>query len=201
VKDPFITLAIVSVLILACGEEEGVTKPAPERLEPTTPAYVLRNVEIAFNQRDINLLKAMLSEDFVFYFDPRDVGGSPPGKPNIIIPESWSYTEHVRASENMFNQAYRIDLSIATSGVGTPGENETTYLAENINLSIIVMVDDLTGFIADNGYCNFEFERYEAPSGKKYWRLINWWDRTSQGYDANPGVSPTSLGRILCLYR
>ncbi len=199
-KNVLIGLIVIAFLALACGEEEGVTKPGPERLEPTTPAYVLKNVEMSFNQRDINLLKVMLSEDFTFYFDPRDVGKSPPGS-QYVIPESWSYTEFWQAVNNMFTRAYSIDLKIPTHRVGTPAENETTYRAENINLSILVMIDDLTGFIADNGYCNFEFERYEAASGKKYWRLINWWDRTSQFYDANPGVSPTSLGRILSLYR
>jgi hypothetical protein len=201
VKDPFITLAIVSVLILACGEEEGVTKPAPERLEPTTPAYVLRNVEIAFNQRDINLLKAMLSKDFVFHFDPRDVGGSPPGKPEYKIPASWLYNQFWPAASNIFKYASGVNCSIATSRVGAPSENETGYRAEYINISFLVMIDSLNGYIAQQGYCNFEFERYEAASGKKYWRLINWWDRTSQGYDANPGVEAASLGKVLALFR
>ena len=62
------------------------------------------------------------------------------------------------------------------------------------------MVDELNGFIADKGYCNFEFQRYEGAGGKKYWRLTGWWDRTSQGYDEHPGVAPTSLGRVLALY-
>ncbi len=188
-----------ALLLLACGEEEGVTKPGPERVEPTTPAYVLKNVQMSFNQRDIYLLKAMLSESFVFYFDPRDVGQSPPGK-TYIIPESWSYTEFCQALNNMFGQAYSIDLSIPTGRVGTPGENETTYRADNIPLDILVMIDELNGFVADQGYSNFEFERYEAAGGKKFWRLTAWWDRTSQGYDEYPGTSPSSLGRVLAMY-
>jgi hypothetical protein len=199
VKKALIALVLVSVLLLACGEEEGVTPPVPERYEPTTPAYVVKNFELAFNNRDINLLKAMLSENFVFYFDPRDIGSSPPGS-KYIIPESWSYTEFWQALNRMFTKAYSIDLRIPASRVGTPAENETTYLAENVRLSILVMVDEKNGFIADNGYSNFEFERYEAASGKKYWRLTGWWDRTSQGYDANPGVGPSSFGKILALY-
>jgi hypothetical protein len=199
VKKALIFTLSTALLLLACGGEEGVTPRVPDRYEPTSPVNVLKNVEIAFNQRDINLLKAMLSSNFVFYFDPRDVGSSPPGKP-YIIPVSWSYTEHVQASENMFNQAYRIDLSINTGRVGTPGENETTYRADNVTLSLLVMVDDLNGFIVNTGYCNFEFERYESAGGKKYWRLTGWWDRTSQGYDEYPGASPSSLGRVLAMY-
>jgi hypothetical protein len=185
--------------LLAVGCFEDVPPPPGDRVEPTTPAQVLTNVAASFNQRDIDLLKAMLSEDFVFYFDPQDVGQSPPGKPHII-PESISYTEFWKALNNMFTKAYSIDLKIPTSRVGTPGENETRYRAEYINISFLVMIDSLNGYIAQGGYCNFEFERYEGASGKKYWRLIDWWDRTSQGFDANPGVAPSSFGRILALY-
>ncbi len=191
----------VAVFTLACGEEEGVTPRVPDRVEATSPANVLKNVAISFNQRDILLLKAMLSTNFVFYFDPRDVGQSPPGKPGYMIPESWSYTEHVQASKNMFAQAHRINLSIATSRVGTPGENETKYKAENVSISLLVMIDELDGFIADQGYCNFEFERYEGAGGKKYWRLTRWWDRTSQSCDEYPGVEGASLGRLLALFQ
>ncbi len=193
-------VAAIALLALSCGEEEGVSPQKPERLEPTSPVNVLKNVELAFNHRDVDLLKAMLSTNFVFYFDPRDVGQSPPGS-HYIIPESWTRDEFLAAVNNMFRKAYSINLAIPTGGVGTPGENETTYRADNIPLSILVMVDELNGFIADRGYCNFEFERYYSPAGKKYWRVTKWWDRTSEGYDEHPGVSPSSLGRILALFR
>ncbi len=189
----------VAALTLSCFEEEGVT-PKPGPPEPTSPANVLKNVVISFNQKDIKLLKAMLSESFVFYFDPRDVGQSPPGS-HYIIPEYWSYTEFLQALKNMFDKAYSINLSITTSRVGTPGENEMTYKAENISISLLVMIDELNGFIADNGYCNYEFERYESAGGKKFWRLTGWWDRTSPRYDEYPGTMPTSIGKIFALYK
>ncbi len=198
-KKVIIASVTVALLTLACGGEEGVTPRVPDRLEPTAPANVLRNVEISFNQRDVNLLKAMLSPNFVFYFDPRDVGKNPPGS-TYIIPESWSYVEFWNALQNLFNHAYSINLSIPTGRVGTPGENETTYRADNITLSLLVMIDDLNGFIVDHGYCNYEFERYEGAGGKKYWRLTGWWDRTSEFFDEYPGVTPTSFGKVLALF-
>jgi hypothetical protein len=193
-------LVVIAVLTLACGEEEGVTPTEPERLEPTSPVNVLKNVEKSFNRGDINLLKAMLSENFVFYFDPRDVGQRPPGS-EYVIPESWSYTEFWQVLNKMFRQAYSINLSISTSRVGEPGSHETTYKAENVKISLLVMVTELNGFIANGGYCNFEFERYESATGKKYWRLTGWWDRTSEFFDMYPGVEGASLGRLLALYR
>jgi hypothetical protein len=195
-KKVLIGFVVIAVLALACGEEEGVTPTVPEHPVPTTPVNVLKNVAISFNQRDINLLKAMLSTNFVFYFDPRDVGQSPPGS-QYEIPESWSYAEFRQAINNMFDKAYSINLSIPTSRVGTPGENETTYKAENVTISLLVMIDELNGFIANAGYCNFAFERYDSASGKKYWRLTGWWDRSSEFFDAYPALTPTSVGKIL----
>ena len=200
-KKIIITGIALTVLALACGEEEGVTEPNPHyRLVPTSPRAVLINVETAFNRRDINLLKAMLSENFVFYFDPDDVGQNPPGGSKYRIPESWSYTLFWQAVEIMFNKAFSISLTIPTANVVQPGPEETTWDAENINIKILVMVDEINGYIADTGYCNFRFERYDGEGGKKLWRLTKWWDNTAASYDANPGVAPTSFGRVLALY-
>ena len=191
----------LTLLALACGEEEGVTEPNPHyRLVPTSPCAVLVNVETAFNRRDINLLKAMLSPNFVFYFDPDDVGQTPPGG-SYIIPESWSYTEFWQSVKKMFEFAYAISLTIPTGSVGTPDPNATTYKVENISIRILVMIDDLNGYLADTGYCNFAFERYDGPGGGKLWRLAKWWDNTRVSSDEAPGVEPASLGRILALFK
>ncbi len=193
--------AALALLALSCGDEEGVTPQEPDRLAPTSPINVLENVEISFNNRDVDLLKAMLSTNFVFYFDPDDVGQNPPGKP-YKIPESWPYTEFWMAVDNMFTMAYSISLSIPTGEVGTPGENETKYRAENISINLIVMVDELNGYQANQGYCNYELESYTSEAGKKCWRLSGWWDRTAvPAAGVRLGLAPTSLGKILTLFR
>lgn len=195
-----VIIAFAALALAAAGCFEDVPPPRGDRVEATTPAPVLTNVAASFNQRDINLLKAMLSENFVFYFDPRDVGQTAPGG-KYIIPESWSYTEFWQAVNNMFTTAYSIDVKIPTHRVGTPSENETTYRADNIPISLLVMVDEMYGYLSDHGYCNFEFEKYEAASGNKYWRLIGWWDRTSAYLDESTSVVPPSVGMILAYFR
>jgi hypothetical protein len=190
----------LTLLLVACGEEEGVTPNADYRVLPTSPRAVLVNVETAFNRRDINLLKAMLSENFVFYFDPDDVGQNPPGS-EYVIPESWSYEEFICGVESLFEKAHAISLTIPAAEAGEPAPGEPTYKADNIHIKILVMVDEINGFLVDRGYCNFAFERYEGAGGKKLWRLTAWWDNTNVLADAEPGVSPGSLGRILALYR
>jgi hypothetical protein len=199
-KKAITALTAVALLALSCGEEEGVTPREPDRLAPTSPANVLKNVELAFNNGDVDLLKAMLSTTFVFHFDPDDVGQNPPGKP-YKIPESWSYTEFWKAVDNMFTEAHSISLSIPTDQVGTPGENETKFRADNISINLLVMVDELNGYLADQGFCNFAFESYTSEAGKKCWRLTKWWDRTAIPADGRIGFMPTSVGKILSLFR
>jgi hypothetical protein len=167
---------------------------------PSSPANVLKNVATAFNIRDINLLKAMLSENFVFYFDPDDVGQYPPGGGNYKIPESWSYMQFWTAISNLFVKAYAISFTIPAGETGTPGPNESPYKADNINIKLLVYVDELNGYLVDGGYCNFEFEKYRSEAGADRWRLTKWWDNTSVSYDANPRVSPTSVGRVFALF-
>ncbi len=198
-KKVAIVFVIVALSLLACGGEEGVTPRVPDRYEPTSPALVLENVETSFAKDDILLLKAVLSERFVFHFDPNDVGRSPPGG-TYVIPETWSYYDFWKTVERMFYLAHSISISIPTGGVGTPGANETEYEAGNVPITLLVMVNENNGYIVDRGYCDYAFESYASAAGKKYWRLTGWWDFTSGYADERPGVEPTSLGRILALY-
>jgi hypothetical protein len=186
------------LLALSCVEEGG-TGPSPEGPpEATSPANVLKCVEISFNRPDIKIITDVLSENFVFYFDPDDVGQHPPGS-QYVIPESWSCAEFKGVMTKMYRKAFSISLTIPTGKVGTPDPNETTYRVENIAVQLLVRIDELNGYIA-NGYCNFAFERYDGKEGEKLWRLTKWWDNTAVPGDAKPGVSPASLGRILALY-
>ena len=195
-KQAVIGVALIALLALACGEEEGITRPSPEYL----PVNVLEDVEISFNVGDIDTLKKCLSPDFVFYFDPDDVGQNPPGS-EYEIPESWSYTGFWNVARNLFGKAYAINLSISTSRIGVPGPGETMYKAENVSISLLVMVDERNGYIADNGYCNFAFEVYYNEQKEKRWRLVGWRDFTSVYADAAPGVEPASLGMVLAMYK
>ncbi|MEE9455984.1 MAG: hypothetical protein V3W11_02395 [bacterium] len=196
-----ISLALALALLpLSCGEEEGITRPPIPVTNPVYPADVIENVEHSFNQRDIVLLKRCLSRDFVFYFDPDDVGQNPPGS-TYVIPTSWSYTEFWSAANRLFTMAYAISLNIPTSRIGVPSEKETSYKVEDVPISLLVMVNELNGFIADGGYCNFAFGAYYNEKEGKRWRLTGWWDFTSVYADEAPGLEPTSLGKILALYK
>ncbi|MGD8717662.1 MAG: hypothetical protein PVH29_02460 [Candidatus Zixiibacteriota bacterium] len=192
-------LAVIALLAVACGDEEVTEPDLHYRVLPTSPKQVLVNVTTAFNQHDANLLRAMLSEKFVFYFNPSDVGQNPPGGSMYVIPESWNYTEFWQALSIMFDLAYSIDLAIPTGSIGEPASGAETYRAENVTISLLVMVDELNGYIANQGYCDFAFEKYKGADGHDYWRLTGWWDNTAMAYN-EPAAGGTSLGRVLALY-
>jgi hypothetical protein len=181
-RDGLVTAAAAAaaLALTGCLFSPPDTEPPQQPVEMTSPVNVLKNVAIAYNQRNIALYKKSLSTNFVFYFDPRDVGQNPPNK-TYVIPESWSYTEDWQATYNMFRLAYSINLSIPTGRIGEPEPEETTYRADNVTISLLVFVDELNGYIANTGYCNFEFEKYKNEQSQDRWRLRAWWDRTSQG--------------------
>ncbi|HUU57099.1 MAG TPA: hypothetical protein VMW93_07145 [bacterium] len=173
-----IATALAALLFTGClfSPPEIEDPEAPPVMN--SPANVLKTIEIAYNQRNIRYYKSALSENFVFYFDPRDVGQTPPVG-TYIIPETWSYTDDWRATDRMFQKAYDISLTIPTARVGTPEPDDNIYKANNISIKLLVMVEELNGYIADMGYCNFEFEKYKNEANEDRWRLRKWWDNTS----------------------
>lgn len=172
-----IAAAVAALLFTGClfspPEEEDPEAPPVMN----SPANVLKTVEIAYNQRNIEYYKSALSENFVFYFDPDDVGTKPPGS-SYIIPETWSYTLDWQSTNNMFQKAFSISLTIPTGKVGTPEPEDTKFRAENVTIQLLVMIDELNGYIANQGYCNFEFEKYKNETNEDRWRLTKWWDNT-----------------------
>ena len=153
--------------------------PPPEDDETTaglgSPAGVVEYIEDAYIVRNIEDYKECLSPNFTFYFNPLDVGKE---VGDYIIEESWGYDEEIGAIENMFDQAYDIEIDLVGKQVGDPEPNDDKYKAYNVQINLLVMVDATTGFRA-NGFVDFEFESYNGEKGEKLWRVLNWWDKTT----------------------
>jgi hypothetical protein len=192
--------AALTALALAGCDGTIVDGDEPPIPEYTSPATVLKAVQISFNQRNFSYLVASLSEGFVFYFDPDDVGQYPPGGGNYKIPESWTYDEFWKAAHNMLQMAYSISFFVRVESLRQPAENEATYKAPDVKLSLLVMVDETNGYFIDGRYCDFAFERYESEKGERLWRLTGWWDHTAEFYDGGAAASPATLGKILALF-
>jgi hypothetical protein len=199
VKKLSVAVILLALLVAAC-EEEDTEKTYPP-VEKTGPEPALECVQTAFNQRNIDLLKAALNTTFVFYFDEGDVGRTPPGGSQYIVPESWSYTEFWTAVLNLFELAYDVDLYINTPSVGKPAKTDEFYRCEGITTSLRVMIDETNGFTANQGYCDFEFRKYYNEYGEPRWGLTGWWDNTHTAADGYPGTETYSLGMVLAYYK
>ncbi len=183
-----ILLSLTVLLGVACKE---VIEPEP----PTgnTPEECIYDLERSFNTRDITLYKATLSPQFTFYFNEVDVGNDVNG---YIIPSAWGYEEDWTATQNMFTDAYDISMQLPENDIGTPPEGATEYTAENIGISILVMVDADNGFIANLGTVEFTFEKVD-DGGEGYWVIKDWRDFTY----AKKGIKSASLGEIKATFK
>lgn len=188
-----ILLSLTVLFGLACNEET-ITNPIPEKdYTADSPVECIYNLELSFNSRDIELYRAMLSPNFTFYFNQQDVGNDIDG---YIIPTSWGYEEDWQATQNMFNQTYDISMQLPENDIGAPPEGATEYTAENVTVSLLVMVDENNGFIANKGYLEFTFVKVNG-GGEDYWVIKDWRDFTY----ARKGIDSASLGEIKAVFK
>ncbi|MCP4231482.1 MAG: hypothetical protein GY771_15220 [bacterium] len=124
-----ISISLAVLLGVACKETIGPGPESDPDYTSDTPEECIYNLEYSFDNTDIGLYEAVLSRDFTFYFNPSDVGRDVDG---YIIPDSWSYEEDWAATNNMYNNAYSIDLNLAEERVGNPPFGVTEYTAPNI---------------------------------------------------------------------
>jgi hypothetical protein len=189
-----ISIALAVLLGASCKE---ATEPEVPDYYGATPAECIYNLELSFNARDISIFEKQLAPDFTFWFSPLDVGHDVNG---YIIPSSWGYDHMRRAVWNIIRPydqegGYDVAMQLPENDVGTPPEGATTYTAENIGISLLVMVDEDNGFIANMGTLEFAFEKANNGS-EDYWRITDWRDFTYM----KKGVESADLGMILATF-
>jgi hypothetical protein len=187
-----LTVAFALLTLIACEDSTGP--------QGSTPIYTLELMEESFNRQCplcISLLDDLLSDDFVFYFDPSDVGQEIDG---FQIPASWTRDHHLRACENMFEQAYSINLNFNTTDIDDPEEGAPSFEANNVLTRLLVMVDSTNGYLAD-GFCDFEFTN-DTSAGHDDWKVSKWYDHTWSWNSSvlSSNETPTTLGKILARY-
>ncbi|MGD8868811.1 MAG: hypothetical protein PVI01_14370 [Gemmatimonadales bacterium] len=75
-----------------------VDKPTLDYKPLTEEWHVLHNMELAYDNRDINRYAELFDGDnFVFFFNPDDVGVDG-------IPSQWNYDAEIGSARNMFNR-------------------------------------------------------------------------------------------------
>lgn len=189
--------AAAAFLALGCALEEPAGPTAPT-LVNDTPANCLKVLAASWSAKDYGRFKACLAPDFVFDFNPSDVGRKVEG---YAIPHYWTYEEMLGMTQNMYVLAASLECGIPVTAVGTPGGNDDTWNAINIPISLTILQGPEDGCRVGAGYCYYAFERYDE-GGARRWRLTEWWDFTRAGTAPPQGnIEPTSLGLALALYR
>jgi hypothetical protein len=172
---------LIVILAFSCFSEPGPTPPPNWYPDFASPFECLNNLIYCFDsyQTEPNIIdkyKQVLDSTYVFYFDPEDIGDIIGG---YTIPSFWTYDEDWRATNNMFNLAYSIDFKIPILGqgedtFGKPAEGDITFVKNDVTISMTLMVDDTTGYIAQ-GVCDFKFVKNENGQ----WHLSEWRDHTA----------------------
>ncbi len=184
-----LTVLLILTTLIAC--DDAITP------QGNTPGYTLELIEESFNRRSISLLDELLSNGFVFYFDPNDVGAT---VGDYEIPESWSRDDFTGACENMFSEADLLELNFNTTDVGDPEEGYVAVTLKDVPTTMLVMVTPAGGYYVE-GLCDFWVED-DTYGGYDNWVVGEWHDFTASSYFASASHNPdgVSLGCILAIY-
>jgi hypothetical protein len=138
-----------------------------------TPGKTLESLAWVWTEdREINNYSALLTSDYLFYWDPNDVGSMTPG--GYQIPQSWSGQEDIEATGNMFAQAYDIRLEVLNAGdYDDPNIPGDFYRANNALLQFYLWPDDADFYYMATGPCDFEFRKVGDE-----WLISAWYDRS-----------------------
>ncbi len=166
----FISLFLIVAVLGSCDIFLPPKKPPPTpQPEPTSPAGVIRGIEWAYNNQDINYYTEMLDSDFTFYFDPRDVQGSG-------APDSWGYDDELEATENLFDSVDEgaISLAMNLEDQREPGPGDEVWDLNGVDYLLVVVTPEMT-FRAE-GFANFRTRVDGLWRGMPRWWLWKWWD-------------------------
>ena len=87
--------------------------------DTTTPTGVAKSVETAINNNEMDSYMSLLSADYVFYFDPVEVGTVVDGR---TIPETWDRDTDTAKISYTITNGVELIVNIDESGIGQPGK-------------------------------------------------------------------------------
>lgn len=183
----FISLALFSVLV--CGilgscifsPKEGKKTDPPKPLweDPINPGAVISNLEVAFNNKDIDFYEKCMHKDY-YWMSPSQTDS---------LPESWPLTTDLRvvkdvfadaisfefiANQNSFSVEYGSNMENIPPG-SQVSEEHPNSIWYKYNYSITMHINLKTyGEMQVNQYMTFVM--VEEPKG--YWSIIRWIDST-----------------------
>jgi hypothetical protein len=185
--------------------------PLSDYLEQSSAAYVLANLRTAYEKKNFDEYDKLFSPDYVFVFNPADVGD-----PENPTPQQWFRADEMDSARNLFSND-RVEYITLN---WNPGEAEPSdeviqgswkVRVDAVNLDVHTRNENNEVWIYEVKGAVHVFYFREDPSvtfpasGKHKWYCIRWDDSPIGGFAGvevdGAKVQETSWGAIKSLYR
>jgi len=207
-------LIVAVAMSLACGSGDnpavGLPLPRSSLQNLTQKEHVLNNIELAYNQRNVEWYHGVLDQNFTFILAPGDVGGG--------VPTSWGRATELDLHTRLFDKNYtalpcqsiKMDLNLDsvqwTEFTPQSAPSETWYLT-TIYYNFTFEIAPNT-YINDTGTKATFTVRDAGPSGNyaHHWQLVEMRDLGPQNNlmasrVALASTQPSDIGRVKGMYR
>lgn len=203
-----VALLVLGGLVLGCSDDKKKTEdPEPDPfMKQTSIANCLFNLKLAYTQRNVAKFSNLLDEQYMYVFDPRDVGPR--------IPESWVRADEIVSATNLLDSLQNADGYICQSislnflpGSDVVSEIESSW-RKVILTQITLLVDtrhkdngDPLRYqvIGDQADIHFiQTAETDPSSGLKVWKIVYWVDKP---IGAKARTEPTTWGQIKANWR
>jgi len=181
----------------------------PEFRDRTSPENVVYNMELAYEEMDLEEYLDCLSVDFEFFPNEDDVND-----PDYPLPPVWWKADEAALHENMFSDESNVDnisltLTVATvdSIGGIPEDPLDDIYIYIVDVDLRVNLDNGDGFIATaQSQFNMRIDIDQPnpipdPDDVLWWEIYGWYDLGDEGRGVLAGrVEDSSWGTIKALY-
>lgn len=177
--------------------------PPPEFRDRTSPENVMYNLELAYEEMNVDEYLDCLSDDFTFYPDEDDVQN-----PELEIPAEWYKSDEADMHANMFgdgSDVESISLTLTEISVeyfeGIPADSldDIWVYTEGVDLRVN-LYGGLTYLATENSEFWMRVDTDQQGSGGElFWEIYTWYElggRRGSGYR-----EVQSWGSIKAMYR
>jgi hypothetical protein len=204
-------VSCAAVLVGGCSTpSSGPDIPAgPEFRDRTSPENVLYNLELAYEEMDLDEYLDCLSEDFEFFPNEDDVNN-----PELDIPAVWWKVDEAAMHENMFAgdsdvETITLTLTIAsiTYDEGIPEDplDDTWICTVDVDLRVNLVTGTTYLATAPSEFrMRIDIDQPNPipdPDDVLWWEINHWFDLGGEGRGAEAGrIEDGSWGGIKAMY-
>ncbi len=202
------TISCAAVFIGGCSDSSAgpESPPGPEFRDRTTPANVIYNLELAYEEMDVEEYLDCLSEDFMFFPSPADLQD-----PQNELPSEWYKSDERDLHENMFTGPDAVEsISLTLTDItleydeGSPDDplDDTWVYVEDVDLRVNLCGGGSFLATAPSEYW-FRVDTDQSGEGDEiWWELYMWFDAGVPRRGGGSGrTENTSWGIIKAMYR